>query len=177
MRKKLTKNSKKGFTIVELVVVIAVIGILTAVMIPTFSGVIKKAERTVATEEASSYIVAYQSWLIEKDQLGYTGEPEYFVTSDTNYNSSKSYYKIVDNEYVVVEEFAHSEAVQGLYYEKTEGKSFRNYCSEQFGLETTENVEIIGTSDNSTGFKYVSNSNKYLVTYTKSDGKITVEEQ
>ena len=37
------RNNKKGFTIVELVVVIAVIAILSAVLIPTFAGVIRKA--------------------------------------------------------------------------------------------------------------------------------------
>ena len=37
------KTNKKGFTIVELVVVIAVIAILAAVLIPTFSGIIRKA--------------------------------------------------------------------------------------------------------------------------------------
>ena len=38
-----TNKNKKGFTIVELVIVIAVIAILAGVMIPTFSGVIQKA--------------------------------------------------------------------------------------------------------------------------------------
>lgn len=37
------KTRKTGFTIVELVIVIAVIAILAAVLIPTFSGLIKKA--------------------------------------------------------------------------------------------------------------------------------------
>ena len=37
------KINKKGFTIVELVIVIAVIAILSAVLIPTFSSLIKKA--------------------------------------------------------------------------------------------------------------------------------------
>ncbi len=36
-------KNKKGFTIVELVIVIAVVAILAAVMIPTFSGIIKRA--------------------------------------------------------------------------------------------------------------------------------------
>ena len=36
-------TNKKGFTIVELVIVVAVIAILAAVMIPTFSGIIAKA--------------------------------------------------------------------------------------------------------------------------------------
>lgn len=39
----INRKSKKGFTIVELVIVIAVIAILAAVLIPTFSGIIKKA--------------------------------------------------------------------------------------------------------------------------------------
>ncbi len=37
-------TNKKGFTIVELVVVVAVIAILAAVLIPTFSGIIAKAQ-------------------------------------------------------------------------------------------------------------------------------------
>ncbi len=36
-------KNKKGFTIVELVIVIAVVAILAAVMIPTFAGIIKRA--------------------------------------------------------------------------------------------------------------------------------------
>lgn len=44
------KNNKKGFTIVELVVVIAVIGILAAVLIPTFSNIIEKANISADTQ-------------------------------------------------------------------------------------------------------------------------------
>ena len=45
------KTNKKGFTIVELVIVIAVIAILSAVLIPTFSGIVKKA-RLSADQQA-----------------------------------------------------------------------------------------------------------------------------
>jgi len=38
------KNKKKGFTIVELVIVIAVIGILSAILIPTFANLTKDAK-------------------------------------------------------------------------------------------------------------------------------------
>lgn len=38
------KSKRKGFTIVELVIVIAVIAILAAVLIPVFAGLINKAE-------------------------------------------------------------------------------------------------------------------------------------
>ena len=40
------KMNKKGFTIVELVIVIAVIAIMSAVLIPTFSGIIKKSRES-----------------------------------------------------------------------------------------------------------------------------------
>lgn len=42
------KKNKKGFTIVELVIVIAVIGILAAVLIPTFSTVVTNANKSAA---------------------------------------------------------------------------------------------------------------------------------
>ena len=40
------KMNKKGFTIVELVIVIAVIAILAAVLIPTFVGLVNKANQS-----------------------------------------------------------------------------------------------------------------------------------
>ncbi len=47
-------KSKKGFTIVELVIVIAVIAILAAVLIPTFSNVIEKANQSACLQAAKS---------------------------------------------------------------------------------------------------------------------------
>lgn len=54
------KNNKKkrGFTIIELVIVIAVIAILAGVLIPTFSSVIEKANRTARLENARNALTA-----------------------------------------------------------------------------------------------------------------------
>lgn len=40
------KNNKKGFTVVELTIVVSVIAILSAVLIPTFASITKKARQT-----------------------------------------------------------------------------------------------------------------------------------
>ena len=50
------KTNKKGFTIVELVIVIAVIAILAAVLIPTFSGIVKNARISADTQVCKNLI-------------------------------------------------------------------------------------------------------------------------
>ena len=46
------RNTKKGFTLVELVIVIAVIAILAGVLIPTFSNVVANANKAAAEQNA-----------------------------------------------------------------------------------------------------------------------------
>lgn len=49
------KLNKKGFTIVELVIVIAVIAILAGVLIPTFATVVDKANKSSAQQQAKNF--------------------------------------------------------------------------------------------------------------------------
>ena len=46
------KSNKKGFTLVELVVVIAIIGVLAAILIPTMMNYVKKARLKTANSNA-----------------------------------------------------------------------------------------------------------------------------
>ena len=54
LRRAEQKSRKRGFTILELIIVIAVIAILAAVAIPTFAGVVKKARISAKTQMAKS---------------------------------------------------------------------------------------------------------------------------
>ena len=48
------RTNKKGFTIVELVIVIAIIAVLAAVLIPTFANVVKKAKESADNQTAKN---------------------------------------------------------------------------------------------------------------------------
>ena len=66
------KNLKKGFTIVELVIVIAVIAILSAVLIPTFTGIVDNAKKTTAlTDVQAIYKEIVLNEGVESDKVFY----------------------------------------------------------------------------------------------------------
>ena len=53
------KNNRKGFTIVELVIVIAVIAVLATVLVPTFGNVIEKANASALLQEVKNEYTNY----------------------------------------------------------------------------------------------------------------------
>ena len=50
------KNKRRGFTVVELVIVVAVVAILATVLIPTFSNVLKKADESATLLRAKNLL-------------------------------------------------------------------------------------------------------------------------
>ena len=68
------KMNKKGFTIVELIIVIAVIAILAAVMIPTFGGIIKKANKSSAEQVATAAYKEAYALAISDGKIDAAGE-------------------------------------------------------------------------------------------------------
>ena len=80
------RKAKKGFTIVELVIVIGVIGILAGILIPTFVNVTQKAEEAALQSNLanaySSYAAEAADGVIDEDgkTIVFKGQSEVSLT-------------------------------------------------------------------------------------------------
>ncbi len=79
------KNKKKGFTLVELIVVLAILAILAAMLVPALTGYIDKANEKKILATARQYYVAAQTVASEAYANG--DEINEIIVSDNEYGS------------------------------------------------------------------------------------------
>jgi type IV pilus assembly protein PilA len=73
MVQKLRGNNSHGFTLIELMIVIAIIGILAAIAIPNFISYRDKAYCSKAETDAQSVLAALSSYFSEPDNTSING--------------------------------------------------------------------------------------------------------
>lgn len=76
--KRVSKSSKKGFTLVELIVVLVILAILAAMLVPALTGYIRKARQEKEFQAASTVLTAAQVCVTEAYAHPKTdGTPDY----------------------------------------------------------------------------------------------------
>lgn len=137
MMKKL--KEKKGFTLVELIVVLVILAILAALLVPALTGYIDKAKKKSIIAETRQVVMAAQTLVDEKYGTLDLGENASQKITFGDKNVSITYQEIKDLAEVsgtIVEiEIDKSGKVTKLVY--TDGKMFCTYTS----TATTTNTD------------------------------------
>ena len=81
-------RNKKGFTLIELMIVIAIIGILAAIAIPNFIAYRDKAFCGQAEHDAQNSLAALSSYYADPDHTGIPSIAELISTEDLSVNNT-----------------------------------------------------------------------------------------
>lgn len=83
MLEKFRKNNKKGFTLVELIVVLVILAVLAALLVPALTGYIDKAKEKQIVAETRQIVMAAQTLVDEQyAKLAQNGEVTFVKDSD-----------------------------------------------------------------------------------------------
>ncbi len=97
--KELRKNNKKGFTLVELIVVLVILAILAALLIPTLTGYIDRAKEKDVIAQTRQTVMAAQT-LVDEAYANVDAKGEIKVGKGTSLTDAGgndvSYYQIAD---------------------------------------------------------------------------------
>ena len=157
------KNSKKGFTLVELVVVIAILAILAAIAIPVVTSIINTASRNSAKTDAQSIELA-----IKEAQADFTAK------------NADTYSKIKNGTAPSVADVANAKSIKSAFESKTiDNKSYTPYWNKTtgkvvFAINDTASSTIKDIDGNTvTGTALTANDTTTLVTSLTFTGATT----
>ena len=92
--KNILRKAKKGFTIVELVIVIGVIAILSAILIPTFVNLTDKANDAALQSNCANAYTEYYTVAIDDDNIADVARENVYLSEKATADEAElDYYK------------------------------------------------------------------------------------
>lgn len=129
------KLNKKGFTIVELAIVIAVIAVLAAVLIPTFSGVVNRANESAAMQQAE---IAYKNLLATYSGVGLGQQLDKNTSKWNFYIHVSDYYYEVEAGQFLTTTIKEQPTSGTIYVVKENNETFETCSSGDLETEKTQ---------------------------------------
>lgn len=87
MRNLIKNKKKKGFTLIEMVAVVAIIGILAAILVPKITGYLNEAKKTAVIDQARKVAQAYET-AVMKNTLELKGVQNQKINGKTTLNTA-----------------------------------------------------------------------------------------
>ena len=154
-------KDRKGFTIVELVIVIAVIAILATVLVPTFSNVIANANKSSALQKARNELTAYMIDHAQEGSANFViGVDDYYFTVIKGELNANAYDSQEAAQNAVEAEIAEDGFVWSENKDLDENKDIYVYA--KAGKQSLEGLRISFLGDSITSFKDYTYSYSYV---------------
>jgi len=133
-------KTKKGFTLIELMVVIVIIGILAAIAIPKLFGMSAKAKAQEVPGAAGTYTKLQAAYIMEKSQIGNVTAISYMLPGAATYTEESAETGFT---YAVGE--VEDENQQGNGWTAT-SKAALNDCTTSMPWTVTMNLAAVATA-------------------------------
>ena len=151
------RRTKKGFTIVELIIVIAVIGILSAILIPSFISLTNKARETATQTSLNNAYNAYRvDALSSGGAVKYLEKEETYLSNEKNSAIAKGdVYRFEDKKWKKVDSddlYELSTVYNGFDYQASKYAGFYAYSA----TEKLDSLSIGNPTGSSTIARYMS---------------------